>query len=60
MYTKIYWLHQLENKARLGISARPRGGEWLAAEITQFKRLHIGFIIVLWKKEKIMDLGLHQ
>ncbi|NIG54090.1 dual specificity protein phosphatase family protein [Chitinophaga sp. Cy-1792] len=60
MYTKIYWLHQLENNAQLGISARPRGGEWLQGEIIHYKRSNIGMVIVLLEKEEITALSLRQ
>lgn len=33
MAAKIYWIHTFNNLTRLGIMARPRGGDWLDDEI---------------------------
>ena len=36
MFTKVYWTREFDNKAKLGIMARPRGDSWLADEIANF------------------------
>ena len=58
MYTRIYWVHQFDNAARLGIMARPRGGDWLVDEITNLKRQNVGLLVSLLGKEEIHELGL--
>lgn len=58
MFTKIYWIHQLENAARLGIMARPRGGDWLADEIANLKKQNVGMLVSLLEKEEMSELGL--
>ena len=58
MYTKIYWLHQFSNKAKLAIMARPRGGEWLEDEIIQFMKQQVGIIVSLLESDEIYELGL--
>jgi protein-tyrosine phosphatase len=58
MFTKIYWIHQLDNAARLGIMARPRGGDWLADEIANLKKQKVGVLVSLLEKEEINELGL--
>lgn len=60
MFTKIYWIHQFDNAAKLGIMARPRGGDWLADEITNLKKHNVGLLVSLLEKEEISELGLRQ
>jgi hypothetical protein len=42
MYTKIYWIHDFANGAKLGIMPRPRGDDWLEEEIVKLKKLKVG------------------
>jgi predicted protein tyrosine phosphatase len=58
MNTRIYWLHQYKNLSRLGIMAKPRGGEWLSKEILNFKRNKIDVIVSLLEQSEIIELGL--
>ena len=60
MFTRIYWVHQFDNVARLGIMARPRGDDWLVGEITNLKRQNVGLLVSLLEKEEIQELGLRQ
>jgi protein-tyrosine phosphatase len=60
MYTKIYWIHQFDNSARLGIMARPRGDEWLEDEIVNLKKQSVGLLVSLLEKDEIFELGLQQ
>lgn len=60
MYTKIYWIRQFDNKARLGIMARPRGDSWLADEIANLKKQDVGLLVSLLEKEESSELGLRQ
>ena len=60
MYTRTYWLHEFENAARIGIMARPEGGEWLEQEMAQLKEQGIGLVVSLLEKNEIMELALVQ
>lgn len=60
MATKIYWLHTFDCLAKLGIMARPRGGDWLDDEITNIKKQHVGLLVSLLDKEEIYELELQQ
>lgn len=60
MFTKIYWLHQFENSAKLGIMARPRGGEWLEEEIAMFKKQQVHTLVSLLESQEIAELGLNK
>jgi hypothetical protein len=42
MYTKIYWVYDFANGAKLGIMPRPRGDDWLEEEIIKLKKQNIG------------------
>lgn len=58
MYTKIYWVHDFANGAKLGIMPRPRGGDWLEEEIIKFKKQNIGTWVSLLEQHEITELGL--
>ncbi|WP_276481864.1 hypothetical protein [Paraflavitalea pollutisoli] len=58
MYTKIHWLHLSSTNTRLGIMARPRGGEWLAEEMEQFRKQGVQIIVSLLEPAEIRGLGL--
>jgi protein-tyrosine phosphatase len=58
MYSKIYWLHQLPNTARLGIMARPRGNDWLDHEIVQLKKQGTSVMVSLLESHEVAELGL--
>jgi protein-tyrosine phosphatase len=60
MFTKIYWIHQFGNATKLGIMARPRGGDWLADEIANLKKQNVGLLVSLLEKEEVGELGLRQ
>lgn len=60
MFTRIYWIHQFDNDARLGIMARPRGNDWLECEIANLKKQNIGCIVSLLENEEIYELGLRK
>jgi protein-tyrosine phosphatase len=59
MYTKVYWLHQFNNAAKLGIMARPRGGDWLTQEIAQLKKQGVQVLVSLLEQQEITELGLN-
>jgi protein-tyrosine phosphatase len=58
MTTKIYWLHTLDNKARLGIMARPRGNDWLEDEMQNLKNKDVGVLVSLLERDEIVELRL--
>ena len=60
MRTNIYWLHRYESNARLGIMARPRGGEWLDDEIAALKKQEVGLLVCLLEANEIFDLKLNE
>lgn len=60
MFTKIYWIHQFDIDARLGIMARPRGNDWLENEIIQLKKQHVSTLVSLLESDEIYELGLKQ
>jgi protein-tyrosine phosphatase len=60
MATKIYWIYQSENSAKLGIMARPRGSDWLEEEIKMLKKNNTGLLVSLLKNDEIYELALGQ
>jgi protein-tyrosine phosphatase len=58
MPTKLYWLDEAW-PGRIALSARPRGGDWLADEVADWKRAGIGGVLSLLEpqEEKDLDLG---
>lgn len=58
MATKIYWLHEFSNLARLGIMARPRGEDWLEDEIFGVKKQDVQVMVSLLERNEITELGL--
>lgn len=58
MYTKIYWIHDFANGAKLGIMPRPRGDDWLEEEIVKLKKQNIGSWVSLLEQYEISELGL--
>lgn len=58
MFTKIYWLHQFDNLAKIGIMARPRGNDWLEDEINHLKNNGVDILVSLLEKSEIAELGL--
>jgi len=57
MSTKLYWLNE-EWPGRIALSARPRGGDWLADEVADWKRAGIGGVLSLLEPQEETDLGL--
>ncbi|MDI3321610.1 dual specificity protein phosphatase family protein [Pinibacter soli] len=60
MFTKIYWIYHSDNAGRLGIMARPRGGDWLADEIASIKKQKVELLVSLLESEEVNELGLRQ
>jgi len=57
MPTKLYWLDDAW-PGRIALSARPRGGDWLAGEVNDWKRNGIGAVVSLLEPEEERDLDL--
>lgn len=60
MYTKVYWTHQFENGAKLGIMPRPRGNEWLEEEILKLSKQGAMIWVSLLESHEISELGLKE
>jgi protein-tyrosine phosphatase len=58
MKAEIYWLPD-QPAGRLGIMARPRGGEWLEDEITAWKRELVDLAVSLLSPAEVSELSLH-
>jgi protein-tyrosine phosphatase len=57
MPTKLYWLDEAW-PGRIALSARPRGGDWLADEVADWKRAGIGGVLSLLEPLEEEDLDL--
>lgn len=60
MPTKIYWLEQFPNGARLGIMARPRGNDWLESEILHLKQQQVKVLVSLLEPHEVKELALRK
>jgi protein-tyrosine phosphatase len=58
MRLNIYWIENSIYRGRLGIMARPRGGEWLEDEIQNLRTKEIGLVVSLLTPEEIEELEL--
>ena len=57
MWTKLYWANG-PWPGRLALSARPRGGDWLADEMDQWRRAGVDIVLSLLTKPEERDLNL--
>jgi len=57
MPTKLYWLDEAW-PGRIALSARPRGGDWLADEVADWKRAGIAAVLTLLEPQEEEDLDL--
>jgi protein-tyrosine phosphatase len=57
MRTEIYWVHECP-VGKLGLLARPRGGDWLNDEIEKWKQASISRVVSLLEHSEIVDLEL--
>ena len=55
--TQLFWIEG-PWRGRLAISARPRGGDWLAGEINDWRRAGVDTVVSLLTAEEIQDLEL--
>jgi protein-tyrosine phosphatase len=54
---KIYWI-ETPGAGRLAVSARPRGGDWLADEVEGWRDAGVNVVVSLLTPEEIDDLDL--
>jgi protein-tyrosine phosphatase len=54
----LYWLPNPETPGRLAISARPRGGDWLADEIAWWNQAKLNVVVSLLTTDEEVDLDL--
>jgi protein-tyrosine phosphatase len=59
MWTKLYWVDG-PWPGKLALAARPRGGEWLADEISGWKSAGITHVLSLLTPEEEKDLDLRK
>lgn len=57
MPAKLYWLDDAW-PGRIALSARPRGGDWLAGEVNDWKRSGVGTVVSLLEPQEERDLDL--
>lgn len=57
MWTKLYWVNG-PWPGRLALSSRPRGGEWLADEMSAWSRSGVDTVASLLTKEEEIDLDI--
>lgn len=57
MRVKIYWIEGITS-GRLGITARPRGGDWLEDEITSLRQSEADVVVSLLEREEAAELGI--
>lgn len=57
MRTDIYWIANI-NSGKIGIMARPRGGDWLDDEISSLCSSNVNIIVSLLETEEISELEL--
>ena len=60
MATRIYWIENFSNGARLGIMARPRAADWLDDEVLSLKKQKVGTLVSLLEPTEIKELGLEK
>jgi protein-tyrosine phosphatase len=58
MRTKTYWIETFESSAKIGIMARPRGGDWLEDEIRNLENSKVGVLVSLLEQDEIYELEL--
>lgn len=57
MTPELFWV-PLDCAGRLAISARPRGHDWLADEVTGWKRAGVTLVVSMLTPDEEADLGL--
>jgi protein-tyrosine phosphatase len=59
MLAKLYWLDG-RWPGKLAVAARPRGGDWLGDDITDWKRAGVQVVLSLLTPEEEQDLNLRE
>lgn len=55
---RIYWIDILEKPGKLGMTARPKGGEWLSDEIQKLVNFNISTIISHLEQDEESELDI--
>ena len=59
MWTEVYWVSG-PWPGKLGLAARPRGGDWLEDEIADWKRAGVSTVVSLLTPQEEHDLALDE
>src|SRR3954451_16406573 len=59
MWTAVYWVDG-PWPGKLGLAARPRGGDWLEDEIADLKRVGVSTVVSLLTPQEEHDLALDE
>lgn len=57
MRINVYWIDNLDS-GRLGVTPRPRGGDWLEDEVSSLKQLGVDAVVSLLESHEIIDLDI--
>jgi protein-tyrosine phosphatase len=57
--SQLYWI-DTGSAGRLAIAVRPRAGDWLEAEVNEWKSAGIEVIVSLLEREEVSELGLQR
>ena len=57
--TTIHWVKGIE-PVRLGLMARPRGGEWLEEEVVAWRAASVAVVVSLLESHEVRELELRE
>jgi len=57
---RIYWLNDSLCKGSIGMTARPRGNDWLEGEIKRLKNIKVDIVISLLEQHEIIELEIEK
>ncbi len=57
MFTEPYWI-EWHGTGRLGVSARPRGGDWLEDEMKAWRAGGVDVVVSLLRSDEVPDLNI--
>lgn len=58
MWTELYWVPLPDHPGRLALAPRPRGGDWLADELAEWRRQGVTHVVSLLEPDEAAELGL--
>src|SRR5579859_3181305 len=59
MFTTPFWIDG-PWRGRLGVSPRPRGGDWLADELAAWRSAGVDIVVSLLESEEAAEVGLEE